>query len=67
MIGSVLCGHVNGVQKRIRRVHPKAVYRSNAVLMCLIFALYTPQEFHLIYLDTIQSVSLAYREARAGV
>lgn len=44
------------------------LFTSTAVLMCLIFALPTPQKFHLSEkMDAFQSVSLAFREVRAGV
>ena len=59
---SVMSGNINGVQTRVRRVNPKAVYihcRAHVLNLCIVHA----SKISLVrnIMDTMQSVSLAFK------
>lgn len=59
---SVMSGHINGVQTRIRRVNPKAVYihcRAHVLNLCIVHDSKIPLVRNIM--DTMQSVSLAFK------
>jgi len=59
---SVMSGHINGVQARVRRVNPKAVYihcRAHVLNLCIVHASKLPIVRNIM--DTMQAVSLAFK------
>ena len=59
---SVMSGHVSGVQTRIRRVNPNAVYvhsRPHVLNLCIVHALKLPLVRNIM--DTMQEVTLAFK------
>ena len=59
---SVMSGHINGVQARVRRVNPKAVYihcRAHGLNLCIAHASKLPIVRNIM--DTMQAVSLAFK------
>lgn len=59
---SVMSEHINGVQARIRRVHPKAAYIhccAHVLDLCIVHASKIPLGRNIM--DTIQSVSLVFK------
>ena len=59
---SVMSGHVSGVQTRIRRVNPNAVYvhsRPYVLNLCIAHALELPLVRNIM--DTMQEVTLAFK------
>lgn len=62
---SVMSGHVNGVQARVRRINPKAVYihcRAHVLNLCIVHASKLPVVRNVM--DTMQAVSLAAGKQR---
>ena len=58
---SVMSGHINGVQARVSRVNPKAVYihcRAHVLNLCIVHASKLPVVRNIM--DTMQAVSLAF-------
>ena len=59
---SVMSGHVSGVQTRIRKVNPNAVYvhcRPHVLNLCIVHASKLPLVRNII--DTMQGVTLAFK------
>jgi len=59
---SVMSGHINGVQARVRRVNPKAIYihcRAHVLNVCIVHASKLPIVRNIM--DTMQAVSLAFK------
>lgn len=59
---SVMSGHINGVQARIRRENPKAVYihcRAHVLNLCIVHSSKLPLVRNIM--DTMQDVSLAFK------
>ena len=59
---SVMSGHINGVQARVCRVNPKAIYiqcHAHVLNLCIVHASKLPIVRNVI--DTMQAVSLAFK------